>query len=95
MLLWSAISDIIRQFPNEHLDEQRKLFFGWLEDGTYAVYHGCYDDLEGFTKCDISQLISEKEEDFPQCAVVFSSSLFHRDHKISGKYDCYMSSHLY
>ena len=86
------IPDVIRQFPNKHLNEQCKLFFGWLEDSTYAVYHGCYDDLEGFAKRDICQLISEKEEGFSQGAVIVTSSLFHRDHEISGKYDCYMSS---
>ena len=66
------------------------MLFWRLKDRTYTVYHGCYDDLEGFTKRDICQFIREEEQDFSQGSIVFAPSLLHRYHEISGKDDSYM-----
>ena len=61
-----------------------------MKDRTYTVYHGGNDDLEGFTKRDICQLIREEEKDFSQGTIVLAPPLFHRNHKISGKDDSHM-----
>ena len=50
MPLWSVNSGCNQAFFQRTSRRTRKLFFGWLEDGAYAVYHGCYYDLEEFTK---------------------------------------------
>ena len=75
---------------NEQFNKRRKLFFCWLEDGTYTFYHGGYDDLKGFSKGDICQFIREKVKNFSKCSFILTPSLFHSDHQISGKDDCYM-----
>ena len=84
------IPDVIRKAADEHINEKRKLLFCRLKDRTYTVYHGCYDDLEGFTKRDICQFIREEEKDFSQGSIVFAPSLLHRYHEISGKDDSHM-----
>ena len=84
------ISDIIRKATDKYIDEKLKLFFRWLEDRTYTVYHGSNDDLEGFAKRDICQLIREEEKNFSQSTIILAPPLFHRDHEISGKDDSNM-----
>ena len=59
------IPDVLRQPADEHLNEQLKLFFCWLEDGVNAVDHCSYDDLERFSKGDIPKFIRKEVEDLP------------------------------
>ena len=62
-----------------------------MEDDTYIFYQGCHNDLERFSKCDISQLIDEKEEYLAQRTGDLEYPLFHRNHEIYSKYDSFMS----
>ena len=68
------ITDIIRKSTDKHFDEHLHLCFCWLKDGAYTVYHGGYDDLERFSKCDIRQFICKEEKDFPKGAVILASA---------------------
>ena len=84
------ISDIIRETANKHTDKQCELFFRWLEDGANTVYHGGYDDLKRFTKCDVRQFICKEEKEFSQCTVILISALLHCNHEEASKHNRYV-----
>ena len=84
------ISDIIRETANKHIDKQCELFFRWLEDGANTVYHGGYDDLKRFTKCDVRQFICKEEKEFSQCTVILISALLHCNHEEASRHNRYV-----
>ena len=50
---YKRISNVIRKATYKRLNEQRILFFRGLEDSADTVYHGSYDNPEGFSKRDV------------------------------------------
>lgn len=56
-----------------------------MKDGADTLYHGCYNALEGFSKCNINKFIHEKEEYLSQRAVILTFPLLHRNHEVSRK----------
>ena len=66
------------------------MFFRWLEDGANTVYHGGYDDLKRFTKCDVCQFICKEEKEFSQCTVILISALLHCNHEEASKHNRYV-----